>query len=416
MEVHMTWEDEAWLDFLPPVDETLLGSAGGPGYGLTQSIQSQSKALVAPQKGPKRVNMLKVELLSLQQEKQLLERQLAVLESKRSVKRRLLTEDEKKWQQIAQKQLELKLRAEREHKQLREILAEQVALKREMESIVLKKPQLMMMKVEDERWRLLKLSVDPTRRTTEIQSIANRQLDNIDNDMLSLNMMDSTNDIKMYRHDSISRFSEGIHSMKLQASSFAQVEAALWTSVLQMHATYDLHYHIHRYSIDDDTFYVRKSYTNPKKKSKVQSRMVLKRQRVGSHTLRIVFRSILDDDEDPFEPGSIPLDAYGWIHVEENKDKSFMYKCFMRGNVDVLGSDDLEHIADELCRFDIQKGMRAKMAANSSQATFEAAFETFQSQMLDQLAKDGCTVCPSVTTIDEDTKEGLLQNREDPQA
>ncbi|CAK4636030.1 unnamed protein product [Aphanomyces euteiches] len=314
MEVHMTWEDEAWLDFLPPVDESLLGSAGGPGHGLTQSIQSQSKALVAPQKGPKRVNMLKVELLSLQQEKQLLERQLAVLESKQNVKRRLLTKDEKKWQQIAQKQLELKLRAEREHKQLREILAEQVALKREMESVVLKKPRLM------------------------------------------------------------------------------------------------------RYLIDDDTFYVRKSYTNPKKKSKVQSRMVLKRQRVGSHTLRIVFRSILDDEEDPFEPGSIPLDAYGWIHVEENKDKSFMYKCFMRGNVDVLGSDDLEHIADELCRFDIQKGMRAKMAANSSQATFEAAFETFQSQMLDQLAKDGCTVCPSVTTIDEDTKEGLSQNREDPQA
>ncbi|CAK4351780.1 unnamed protein product [Aphanomyces euteiches] len=86
---------------------------------------------------------MKVEIRSLQEEKIALEEQLAVLASTHSAKQCQLSDDEKKWKQIAQKQLELKLKAMREHEQLRTLLAEHAIFQREIEFIVLKKPRLM---------------------------------------------------------------------------------------------------------------------------------------------------------------------------------------------------------------------------------------------------------------------------------
>ncbi|KAG9402693.1 hypothetical protein AC1031_007305 [Aphanomyces cochlioides] len=140
---------------------------------------------------------MKVEIRSLQEEKIALEEQLAVLESTHSAKQCHLTDDEKKWKQIAQKQLELKLKAMREHEQLRTLLAEQAIFQRELEFIVLKKPRLMKTKLDDDQWRALKLRADSAKRLLDIQAIANRQLELIDSEMLSLGLMDSTKEIKM---------------------------------------------------------------------------------------------------------------------------------------------------------------------------------------------------------------------------
>ncbi|KAH9138485.1 hypothetical protein LEN26_005337, partial [Aphanomyces euteiches] len=140
--VYASFDGQEWLDFILPADDGLLNRALGIPPAVGQSTRSLSKSLTS-QRAKKRVNLLREELAALQHEKKVLEAQLALIRSKHKSKCRRLSFQEQKWQRIAQKQYELKLRAEREHDQLSATLAEQMAMKREMEAVLFKKPRLM---------------------------------------------------------------------------------------------------------------------------------------------------------------------------------------------------------------------------------------------------------------------------------
>ncbi|KAG9402691.1 hypothetical protein AC1031_007302 [Aphanomyces cochlioides] len=311
-QVQMNWEGDEWLDFLPPVDEDLLDCVGDDDSSSPQSSQTFSSSLVPQKRRPKRVNMLKEELLTLQHEKEKLEALLAMLHAKHESKSVWLSDKQQKWQRVAQKQLELKLKAEREHEQLSAMLVEQSVMKREMEAILFKKPRLMMKKLQDENWRSLKLSAQSERRHLDIHAIADRQLESIDSDMLSLGLLESTETIESVRHNLSTNFSEGIVCTKFQAVSFSQIETAIWKTILSMHSASPLQHFIIRHPLDDNTTFVRLKYAIPNCKVKVESALILKRQQVGPRAVRMVLRSIANDEADPFEPDSFVCDHYAW--------------------------------------------------------------------------------------------------------
>ncbi|KAH9096927.1 hypothetical protein Ae201684P_011661 [Aphanomyces euteiches] len=285
----MQWNDDLELEFLPPIDEDLLARFGGTASDSNDSVH-----------------------------------------------------------QITQKQLELKLKALREHEHLRAILVEQTALQRELESVVFKKPRLMMIQLDDEQWRLLKLvlSAHGGKRAMEIQSIANRQLETVESDMLALGLIDCSERLDIVRHVDFEAYSEGVRSAQFQAASFAEVEKKLWRTVVQLHSNVVAHDEIQKQSIDAKTLLVRKSYAIPKTKTKLQSNLIMKMQRVGPKAARVVVRSILDDEANPLGPESIAFDNYGWVHVEESADGVFTYMSYMRGNFSVLKNVDMDNMVE----------------------------------------------------------------------
>ncbi|CAK4712624.1 hypothetical protein LEN26_007504 [Aphanomyces euteiches] len=356
IDAHLHWEDEGSLDFLPPVDQDLLNQVSGLNDAFIAPTRPEETSISSTQRrGPKRINVMKVEIRSLQEEKIALEEQLAVLASTHSAKQCHLSDDEKKWKQIAQKQLELKLKAMREHEQLRTLLAEHAIFQRELEFIVLKKPRLMVhlnfvhhcskLCIENEdQWRALKLRADSAKRLLDIQAIANRQLELIDSEMLSLGLMDSTTEMNMVRHDTTKKYSEGIRSVRFQAASFDILVAAIWMHTVQMYAKGGSDHLIERRRIDDNTYFVSKAYTIPNTETKMMSRAVIKRQQVGPRAVRMILRSVLADDANPFPPNSIIADQCAWLHMEQDSDGSTVLKCYMRGGFTILKPDEVENL------------------------------------------------------------------------
>ncbi|CAK4351776.1 unnamed protein product [Aphanomyces euteiches] len=226
------------------------------------------------------------------------------------------------------------------------VLVEQTALQRELESVVFKKPRLMMIQLDDEQWRLLKLSAHGGKRAMEIQSIANRQLETVESDMLALGLIDCSERLDIVRHVDFEAYSEGVRSAQFQAASFAEVEKKLWRTVVQLHSNVVAHDEIQKQSIDAKTLLVRKSYAIPKTKTKLQSNLIMKMQRVGPKAARVVVRSILDDEANPLGPESIAFDNYGWVHVEESADGVFTYMSYMRGNFSVLKNVDMDNMVE----------------------------------------------------------------------
>ncbi|CAK4620017.1 unnamed protein product [Aphanomyces euteiches] len=371
IDAHLHWEDEGSLDFLPPVDQDLLNQVSGLNDAFIAPTRPEETSISSTQRrGPKRINVMKVEIRSLQEEKIALEEQLAVLASTHSAKQCQLSDDEKKWKQIAQKQLELKLKAMREHEQLRTLLAEHAIFQREIEFIVLKKPRLM--------------------------------LELIDSEMLSLGLMDSTTEMNMVRHDTTKKYSEGIRSVRFQAASFDILVAAIWMHTVQMYAKGGSDHLIERRRIDDNTFFVSKAYTIPNTETKMMSRAVIKRQQVGPRAVRMILRSVLADDANPFPPNSIIADQCAWyksskflhqliscrLHVEQDSDGSTVLKCYMRGGFTILKPDEVENLV-YLMGFMLVDNPLTKVAPSDwvsvSKKLFEAMFRTVQTHLLPQI-------------------------------
>ncbi|CAK4125500.1 unnamed protein product [Aphanomyces euteiches] len=378
IDAHLHWEDEGSLDFLPPVDQDLLNQVSGLNDAFIAPTRPEETSISSTQRrGPKRINVMKVEIRSLQEEKIALEEQLAVLASTHSAKQCQLSDDEKKWKQIAQKQLELKLKAMREHEQLRTLLAEHAIFQREIEFS--KRGSM----------AALKLRADSSaKRLLDIQAIANRQLELIDSEMLSLGLMDSTTEMNMVRHDTTKKYSEGIRSVRFQAASFDILVAAIWMHTVQMYAKGGSDHLIERRRIDDNTFFVSKAYTIPNTETKMMSRAVIKRQQVGPRAVRMILRSVLADDANPFPPNSIIADQCAWLHVEQDSDGSTVLKCYMRGGFTILKPDEVENLV-YLMGFMLVDNPLTKVAPSDwvsvSKKLFEAMFRTVQTHLLPQI-------------------------------
>ncbi|KAH9107610.1 hypothetical protein LEN26_007505 [Aphanomyces euteiches] len=370
-------DDGFELDFLPPVDEDLLCQVE-----TSDSISETTNPSLSKAKSRrKRTNGLQTEVQTLRAEKVQLENKLAELEANHTTKRSALSKEEQKWEEMARKQLELRLKA--------------TSMQKELESIMFKKPRVMMMQLEDEQWRVLKLSADSEKRILGLQSIANRQLDSIDSDMLTLGLVDSTKEINYVRHDTVKQYSEGIRCTKLEASSFAQVEEAIWKTLIRIMTQFNIMspnatpYSIQKYAIDDCTVFLRLAYSIPRTESKMESSFVVKKQELEPSVRRIIFRSILDDEAIPFDAKSYVSDNYGWIHIEENEDTSFVYKCFMRSNFSMLQPDDVDNLADLMdaiyLNYPVGKVLPSD-AISIAKTLFQATFEQFQTILLGRLS------------------------------
>ncbi|KAG9402694.1 hypothetical protein AC1031_007306 [Aphanomyces cochlioides] len=385
------WDDRFELDFLPPVDEDLLCQVETSDSVSETTEPSLSKA----KSRRKRTNGLQTEIQTLRAKKVQLENKLAELEANHTTKRSALSKEEQKWEEMARKQLELRLKAVHEQEQLHEVLAKQTSMQKELESIVFKKPRVMMMQLEDEQWRVLKLSADSEKRILGLQSIANRQLDSIDSDMLTLGLVNSTKEINSVRHDTVKQYSEGIRCTKLEASSFAQVEEEIWKTLIRIMTQFNIispnaaPYSIQKYAIDDCTVFLRLAYSIPRTESKMESSFVVKKQELGPSVRRIIFRSILDDEAIPFDAKSYVSDNYGWIHIEESEDTSFIYKCFMRSNFSMLQPDDVDNLADLMDAIYLNYPVGKVLPSDAiliAKTLFQATFEQFQTILLGRLS------------------------------
>ncbi|CAK4095170.1 unnamed protein product [Aphanomyces euteiches] len=326
---------------------------------------------------------------------------------------------EKKWRAIAQKQLELKLKAERERAHLAALLAEQMAIKREMDAVVFKKPRLMvsvmrfyggltvvkMLKLEEEHWRALKLSADRDKRLVEIHAIADQQLERIDSDMLTLGLLDSCEDVNFVRHDVAKNYSEGVLCTKFKAASFSRIENAIWRALAFIHAKTSWQHSILRVPIDKDTAFIRTKYAMPNSKRSLESGLILKNQMLGPRTARMVLRSILDDDANLFDHDSIVWDQSVWydaiwkqrqfmpsrIHIEKCDDETVVYKSLVRGNFFDFNLDDIENVSTMMNAVCFENPWKTELPLDTiaiSTAPFEATFRTFQAALLDQLRKN----------------------------
>ncbi|CAK4102850.1 unnamed protein product, partial [Aphanomyces euteiches] len=390
-----TCDGEDWLDFLPPVGDGLLDTVDP-----ICNLPSETTPSLAPRRRPKRGNVLKEELVALQHEREVLEKLLCELRAKYMSKN-----EEKKWRAIAQKQLELKLKAERERAHLAALLAEQMAIKREMDAVVFKKPRLMMLKLEEEHWRALKLSADRDKRLVEIHAIADQQLERIDSDMLTLGLLDSCEDVNFVRHDVAKNYSEGVLCTKFKAASFSRIENAIWRALAFIHAKTSWQHSILRVPIDKDTAFIRTKYAMPNSKRSLESGLILKNQMLGPRTARMVLRSILDDDANLFDHDSIVWDQSVWydaiwkqrqfmpsrIHIEKCDDETVVYKSLVRGNFFDFNLDDIENVSTMMNAVCFENPWKTELPLDTiaiSTAPFEATFRTFQAALLDQLRKN----------------------------
>ncbi|KAF0715810.1 Aste57867_3179 [Aphanomyces stellatus] len=383
------------FDFLPPVDEALLEtSLNGPpaeGGDSLEVLSCCDPPLQESQRRRKRVNTRQVEMLSLHEDKAELERQLVELERRREGRLQTLSASVLKWEQIARTQLQLKLKAIRENESLRATIAEQITLQRELEEIVLKKPRLMMVKMEDNEWRVLKLSAVGEKRLNAIHAITDRQFETMDSEMLLLGLVDTTDDLFIVRHGTSPNggiYAEGMRCMLLNGS-LAFIFDAAWKTLLHTHVQPKASTVLgafRMYTIDDDTTYVRSAFRNPHGTVKAEMSIILKKQVVDDRVVRIVFRSILDDEGHPFDPNSYVSDQYGWMHLEEAGTKAVRVKMYVRSN---MIHPKVEGDADELVKLvaalHLDDKSKTPSWANPTEfmmQVFEAAFRSFDALFL----------------------------------
>ncbi|KAF0715809.1 Aste57867_3178 [Aphanomyces stellatus] len=369
------------LEGIPPIESDLLGTAGPK---------------TPARRRRKRVNTLQVELLSLHESKDVLERRLMELESRREERLQTMSASALKWEQLARNQLHLKLKTMSENQRLRATLAEQSTLRRELEEIVLKKSRLLMMKMEDEQWRVLKLSADSEKRLVAIHAIANQQFETIDSQMLQFGLMeDATNDLWNIRTDTSPEgviVGQGMRCTLLHGSLSAVVDAS-WKTILHVQVqpkspTFVLGA-VKSYSIDDDTVYLRTAFRCPDGDAKAEMSMIMKKQVMDDgRVVRLVFRTILDDEAHPFDANSYVSDQYGWIHMEEvdgGDGAMVRYKSYVHSNMAHPKRQDVDALAQLMGAIHLEDGRGiAKMAdpATFMLHVFETAFRSFETIFL----------------------------------
>ncbi|CAK4481936.1 unnamed protein product, partial [Aphanomyces euteiches] len=378
----MTCEDGD-LDFLPKVDEDLLNLV----LQVTNCSQNPGSPLHASIRAPKRAKTTLDRLAELRQEKNRLEKNLKALKAQRTARRYLMSNNEKKWEALAHMQRDLMNKSLLEQKQLQAMLAEQTTLQRDLE-------MLLMTKLENEEWRMLiELSATCDKRLCGIRCIADRQLETVDGEMLSFGVVDATDNFNLIRHDTTKKYSEGIRIARLNASSFDHTAMAIWRALVQVHAkpamTATYPHNIYKYSVDDNTIFLHVSCVVPNANAKMQSSYILKRQKLGARAVRIVVRSILDDEAIPFDKDSFVCDHHGWIHIEESEDSScIIYKCYWRGAFAILKPNDVDDLSETMDSLSIEKSFVDAEHFDPivlAKKVFEAYFETIQSVFLRDL-------------------------------
>ncbi|KAF0715814.1 Aste57867_3183 [Aphanomyces stellatus] len=303
--------DDRGLEFLPPPDDSLVSAC----INARDSLSSTSKT---PR--PKRVKALSASLVALREEEARLTREVIHLEKQHRVRMRMSTHGVSKWKAVAQRQLQMKLKTARENAHLRGMVAEQAALQDELEAIVLKKRRRMMVKMDDERWRLLRLGADAEQRAAAVRAIGERQLDAIESDMLVHGLMEKRDAMLSVRR-LVDSAMEGVCCMRVVGQSLAHVGNIVWQTLLIMHeaASEPVQHHRRAMSscqvqtVDANTVLVRVSCReNERTTDNVDTSMILKR-RIRDDEISLVFRSIRDDEVNPTDKHTV--DQEGWIHL-----------------------------------------------------------------------------------------------------
>ncbi|RHY22830.1 hypothetical protein DYB32_009386 [Aphanomyces invadans] len=321
------------FDFLPPVDDSIFDEI------LSTSVDHDSTSSDPPSSGPKRrrrTRTYRTELLSLHETKAELEKAVQDLEQRRRERATTLSRSERKWEQIARNQLELKLKVLRENEELRAAVKEQHQLSLELEAIVCKKPRSMM---DDDKWRVLKLSAHAEKRLAAIHLIANRQLDMIESEMITTGLMcatDKTFIVRPSRSTGPDLFVEGMTCVHFPNPTYAVANAA-WKALNHIHAnakSSNLPSRVHSFAIDQDTVFIRVAFQAVDGPTKVESCVILKKQLVHGNHFRMVFRTVLDDEADPFDEDSFVSDLFGWIDIEQTEDgATTQYKSFAKAKL-----------------------------------------------------------------------------------
>ncbi|RHY75831.1 hypothetical protein DYB34_007723 [Aphanomyces astaci] len=182
----IVWDAGDGFDFLPPVDDSIFA-------GILEGVDMSSSDSPGPPAGKPtkrrlRSQTARMEILTLHETKAELEKAVRDIARNRDDRTLGMSSSERKWEQIARNQLELKLKALRENDQLRAAVAEQHQLTKELQAIVHKKPRRML---DDDQWRVLKLSAHGEQRLAAIHLIADRQLDTVESELLTTGLIEA---------------------------------------------------------------------------------------------------------------------------------------------------------------------------------------------------------------------------------
>ncbi|ETV93931.1 hypothetical protein, variant [Aphanomyces invadans] len=384
-------QDACDFDFLLPEDErtatVVEASCNSADDSVTATSQPQRRRR-------KRTNLLQIELLSLHQEAANLARQLENLQAHRAACLDGLTDTEMKWEKIARNQLQLKLKAIRENHDLRTALADQSKLQQALEDVLLKKPRVMLMKVEDDQWRLLKLGANGEKRLAAIHAIAERQMELMESDMLSLGLVDTNDDLLIVRHNDVAMFSEGIRATAV-AGSLAAVGVAAWRTLAIVLGKSCAVGHSCSYAIDSNTLYTRTIFRRPEGRATVSTSVIMKRFVLNDGTtVRVVFRTIFDDEAMPILGKTYAVDQYGWIHMEEHADGSVLYKSFVKSHFVLPNPEDVNDLTALLGELYLEQVALTPPqpppvdSIAMAKAVFDITFRHFEVVLHDELAKE----------------------------
>ncbi|ETV93927.1 hypothetical protein, variant 1 [Aphanomyces invadans] len=376
------------FDFLPDVDESIfhdldMSSTASSGYTSQDDATAPTLHLVKHNK-KKRPNKVLIELMSLQHDQVELERQLFELERQRALRMEHSTSDVAKWEQMARHQLALKIKAVRENEELRSMLVEQTAYQHQLESMVLKKPRFMMMKLQDDQWRVLQLSADGDKRLTAIHAIADRQLESIEGDMITSGLADAPDEFESFRYatEGLQRTAEAMASSIMHGTLFDASNAAWHT--LQFMQTRGRSTHVPSdtctYTIDDDTLYIRSRYTLPS--SKLETNVILKRTVAAGRVVHVVWRTVLGDDAMPFSADSFVSDQCGWMTiVRGHAPHTVVCKAYYKA-VLANSTDDSIHTLSQMMReIHLRDAPVDMTSVDVMHAAFENGFRAFAATM-----------------------------------
>ncbi|RHY54626.1 hypothetical protein DYB38_012257 [Aphanomyces astaci] len=328
----IVWDAGDGFDFLPPVDDSIFA-------GILEGVDMSSSDSPGPPAGKPtkrrlRSQTARMEILTLHETKAELEKAVRDIARNRDDRTLGMSSSERKWEQIARNQLELKLKALRENDQLRAAVAEQHQLTKELQAIVHKKPRRML---DDDQWRVLKLSAHGEQRLAAIHLIADRQLDTVESELLTTGLIEARDplfNVSYVQHGS-DAYMQGCCCVQYRRPLHAVVNAA-WKAMnhLHAHAKGSTHQPRQAYSIriDQHTVLIRVAFQASTGPTKLESSVILKKRQLSASHVRVVFRSILDDAGHPFDADSYVSDQYGWVDVEltDDDDGLVTYKGYAK--------------------------------------------------------------------------------------
>ncbi|KAF0715817.1 Aste57867_3186 [Aphanomyces stellatus] len=380
-------DDDGGFAFLPDVDDKLFAdfdfetpsvpTLDTPGIPLT----------TLPVPKPRR-NKVAIEILSLQHEEVELELQLDNLERERSAARSdLVSTGAATWEQAARTQLALKRKALRENSELRAMLAEQTQWQQQLDGLVCKKPRMMMMRLDETQWRVLKLSAHGEKRLAAIHAIADRQFDVVDNEMLASGLVGVASEVATFREndrDATSSSVEAIRSTWLPNTTPFAATAAMWQALQFMQAQAKAMFVPHQsctYTIDADTIFMRSHYlVNATTSAKVETGIVMKKRMFdGGRRVRIVWRTVLDDELMPFAHDSVVSDHHGWVEFDTTMEGPVQMKAFYQ--LKVAQEDQVDQLSDAMRVIHFRDALPSSPALSQRQVVrvaFEDGFRTLE--------------------------------------